>query len=130
MAKKILIVDDDMYIRDLYEEVVKEEGFEVDTANDGATALEKLKQGGYDLVLLDIMMPKLDGFGIMDELRKNPPAVKNGPFILLTNLDHGPLMQEALDKGAASFMIKADITPNDLVNEVKKHVNNDEQPTN
>ncbi len=122
MAKKLMVVDDDLYIRELYEEVLKDEGYTVDTASNGEEALNKLKLGGYDLVLLDIMMPKLDGLGIMDALNKTPPPVKNGPVILLTNLDHDPLIKDAMSKGAAAFIIKADITPADLLGQVKKYL--------
>ena len=122
MAKKLIVVDDDLYIRELYEEVLKDEGYTVDTASDGEDALNKLKLGGYDLVLLDIMMPKLDGLGVMDALTKAPPPVKNGPVILLTNLDHDPLIKDAMDRGAAAFIIKADITPADLLSQVKKYL--------
>ena len=120
MAKKILVVDDDLYIRELYEEVLKTEGYEVETAKDGEETLGRLQQGGYDLILLDIMMPKLDGLGVMDALKKTPPPVPNGPILLLTNLDHDPLIKDAMDKGASAFIIKADITPGDLVGQVKK----------
>ncbi|MGH7203818.1 MAG: response regulator transcription factor [Candidatus Levyibacteriota bacterium] len=120
MAKKILVVDDDLYIRELYEEVLKDEGYEIETAKDGKETLGKAQQGGYDLILLDIMMPKLDGLGVMDELKKNPPARPNGPILLLTNLDHDPLIKDAMSKGASAFIIKADITPADLIVQVKK----------
>jgi CheY-like chemotaxis protein len=120
MAKKILVVDDDLYIRELYEEVLKTEGYEVETAKDGEETLAKLQQGGYALVLLDIMMPKLDGLGVMESLKNNPPATPNGPILLLTNLDHDPLIRDAMNKGASAFIIKADITPGDLVAQVKK----------
>jgi CheY-like chemotaxis protein len=122
MAKKLIVIDDDMYIRELYEEVLKGEGFDVDTAVNGEDALNKLKLGGYDLILLDIMMPKIDGLGVMDTLRATPPPTPNGPILMLTNLDHEPLVQDALKKGAAAFLIKADITPEDLINEVKKYL--------
>jgi len=122
MAKKLIVVDDDLYIRELYEEILKDEGYTVDTASNGEDALNKLKQGGYDIVLLDIMMTKLDGLGVMDALNKTQPPVKNGPIILLTNLDHDPLIKDAMSKGASAFIIKADITPADLLSQVKKYL--------
>lgn len=120
MAKRILVVDDDLYIRELYEEILKDEQYTVETASNGEEALGKLQEGGFDLVLLDIMMPKLDGLGIMDALNSTPPWIKNGPFLILTNLDHEPLIKEAMKKGAEAFLIKADITPADLIAQVKK----------
>lgn len=122
MAKRIMVVDDDLYIRELYEEILKDEGYEVDSAVNGEEALNKLKNGGYDLILLDIMMPKLDGLGVMDGLKNLQPPVKNGPILLLTNLDHDPLIKDAMSRGAVAFIIKADITPPDLLSQVKKYL--------
>jgi CheY-like chemotaxis protein len=84
--------------------------------------LKKMKQGGYDLILLDVMMPTLDGIGVLEELKKNPPPQKNGPIILLTNLGFDPLVKTAKDKGVAAYLIKAELTPKDLVEMVKKMV--------
>lgn len=123
MAKRILIVDDDMYIRELYEEVLKDAGFDVDTAADGREGLSKMSAGGYDLILLDVMMPEIDGIGVLTEIQKNPPKQKNGPTILLTNLSHDPVIKQGISKGAASFLIKADITPDQLLEEAKKLIN-------
>lgn len=122
MAKRILFVDDDLYIRDIYEEVLKSEGYIVDTAINGEEGLTKLQQGGYDLVLLDVMMPTLDGIGVLEELQKNPPQQKNGPIILLTNLGFDPLAQTAKDKGVEAYIIKANLTPQDLVEKVRKTI--------
>ena len=122
MAKKVLVVDDDLYIRELYEEVLKDEGFTVDAAVDGEEGLKKLREGGYDLVLLDVMMPKLDGLGVLDGLKKEPPKVKNGPIILLTNLGHDPIIKDALSKGAKSYLIKADLTPDQLISKLKEQM--------
>ena len=119
MAKKVLVVYDDLYIRELYEEVLRDEGFTVESAVDGEEGLKKLQQGGYDLVLLDVMMPKLDGLGVLDGLQKNPPKEKNGAIVLLTNLGHDPIIKDALSKGAASYLIKADLTPDQLVEKLK-----------
>ena len=122
MARKIMVVDDDLYIRELYVEILKGEGYTVESAQNGEEAINKLKDGGYDLILLDIMMPKVDGLGVMDTLAKNPPPTKNGPILLLTNLDHGPLIKDAMSRGAAAFIVKADITPADLITQVKKYL--------
>jgi CheY-like chemotaxis protein len=120
MAKRILFVDDDLYIRDLYEEVLKEKGYNVDTAINGEEGLAKLQVGGYDLVLLDVMMPTLDGIGVLEELQKNPAKTPNGPIVLLTNLGLDPLIKSAKSKGVASYLVKSDLTPGDLVATVKK----------
>lgn len=123
MAKKILIVDDDVYLRDLYEEVLKGEGYEVTTAVDGEDGLAKLQQGGYDFTLLDVMMPKLDGLGVLKKLKETPTATPNGTIVLLTNLAQDPIVTEALQLGAKSYIIKADITPDQLIEKVKEYLN-------
>jgi CheY-like chemotaxis protein len=122
MNKRILVIDDDLYLRELYEEILKNAGYEIDTAIDGQEGIEKIKQDGYDLVLLDMMMPKIDGLGVLTQLSQTQPPPKNGPVILLTNLGHEPVIQEALQKGATAYLIKADITPDQLLEEVKKYL--------
>lgn len=120
--KRLLIVDDDPFIRDLYEEVFKAEGFEVTTAENGELGLSHLRQGGYDAVLLDIMMPKLDGLGVLTSLKENPPQIPNGPILLLTNLDHDPMVEKAKSEGAYTYILKADILPPQLVASVNQAI--------
>jgi len=122
MAQKILLVDDDMYIRELYEEIIKNAGYDVTACADGETALTTLTAGGYDLVLLDIMMPKLDGIGVLKTLKEKPPVVPNKKIILLTNLAHDPVLQEATSLGAAAYLIKADMTPDQLLAKIKEYL--------
>lgn len=122
MAQKILVVDDDLYLRDIYEETLKGEGFEVEIAINGEDGLNKLRQGGYALCLLDMMLPKVDGLGVLEGLTKQPPQTPNGPIIVLSNLSHDTLIDEAMQKGAASYVVKADMTPDLLLAEVKKQL--------
>lgn len=122
MNKRILVIDDDLYMRELYDEILKGAGYAVETAVDGKEGIEKLGRGGFDLTLLDMMMPKIDGLGVLNELTKNPPAVKNGPIILLSNLGHEHVIEEAKQKGASSYLIKADITPDQLLKAVEKYL--------
>lgn len=118
--KKILLVEDDIYTRDVYVEVLGDAGFEVISAQDGEEGLVKASQGGFDLILLDVMMPKLDGLGVLRNLSQKPPQSQNGPIILLTNLGHDPVIKEALSLGAKSYLIKSDLNPDQLVLAVKK----------
>lgn len=122
MDKKVLIVDDDQYIRELYEEVLRNEGCTVETAVDGLDGLQKLQQGGYDLVLLDVMMPHLDGLEVLEKLKADPNQVTNGPIIFVTNLSHDQVAKDALNKGAASYIIKTDYTPEQLVEFLQKYL--------
>ena len=70
MAKKLLIVDDEKNIRNVINEYAKFEGYETDEAEDGMEAVEKCRTGNYDLIIMDVMMPRLDGFSAVKEIRK------------------------------------------------------------
>lgn len=120
MKKRILVIDDDLYIREIYEEVLKKEGYEVESGQDGQEGLAKLQQGGYDLVLLDVRMPKLDGIAVLDALSQQPPQKPNGPIILLTNSITDPAMENVKEKGVTLTLVKADLIPPDLITHVKK----------
>lgn len=122
MLKKVLVVDDDQFLRELYEEVLKGEGYLVETAVDGDDGLSKLQRGGYDLILLDLMMPKRDGLGVLTALTQQPPQEKNGPLLLLTNLGYERVLQQALTIGASAFLNKADLTPDQLLENVRKYL--------
>jgi len=119
MAGRILVVDDDMYLRDLYQEILTQAGYEVSVAKDGEEGLQKLQEGGYHLVLLDMMMPKLDGMGVLNQLNETPPKNPNGKIVILTNLTSDPVVQQALSIGASKVLVKADLTPPQLLQEIK-----------
>ena len=122
MAKRILVVDDEQYIRDLYVEFFTNEGFEVDSAVDGVEGIQKLQVGGYHLVLLDVMMPQLDGVEVLEQLAKTPPKSPNGPIVILTNLTYEGVAKDALQKGAADYIVKADVNPGQLMEKLRKYL--------
>lgn len=119
MEKKILIVEDEKDIRDLYVEVLKDEKYEVDEAADGEVGLEKALSGKFDLLLLDIMLPKKDGLQILREIKKKP-ELSNLIVVLLTNLSTDTIIKEGFGLGATSYIIKSEMTPDQIINEVKK----------
>lgn len=120
MAQKILVVDDDQFIRELYETILKNAGYEVDLAVNGEEGLAKLQSGGYSLTLLDMRMPGLDGLGLLDSLKKTTLQVSNGPIILLTNAGVDEKATEGMQKGATAYLVKADMTPDQLLENIKK----------
>lgn len=122
--KHILIIEDDVYIRDLYAQVLSEAGYTIETAVDGEEGLVKAAAGGYDLILLDVMMPKLDGLGVLQGLQKSPPRTENGPIILLTNLAQNEVVQEALKTGAKDFLIKSELDPKEFLAKVESYLLN------
>ncbi|MBI4097889.1 MAG: response regulator [Candidatus Levybacteria bacterium] len=121
---RILVVEDEEYLRDLYQEVLSDQGYFVDTAKDGNEGLVKIKAGGWDLVMLDIILPGMDGIEIMRVMKTNPPQVPNKKVVFLTNLDKDKEMQEALALGDGYF-IKSQITPGNLVDQIKTYIINE-----
>lgn len=122
MAKKILLIEDDEFTRELYEDVFRNAGLELESAPDGEAGLAKAKEGGYDLILLDVMMPKLDGLGFLKGLKATPPKKPNGPILLLTNLAHDPVVKEALATGAKDYLVKAEFNPDELLEKIKAYL--------
>lgn len=118
--KKVLIVEDDQFIREMYNLILTKAGYEVTEALDGKVGLGMAQEGGYDVILLDLMMPNLDGLGFLEALRDTPPKKENGPIIVLSNLAYGDAKKKALDLGAADFLVKADLDPKDVRSAVAK----------
>ncbi|OGY37937.1 MAG: hypothetical protein A3E36_01550 [Candidatus Andersenbacteria bacterium RIFCSPHIGHO2_12_FULL_45_11b] len=117
---KILIVEDDQFIREMYNLVLTKAGHEVTEALDGKVGLSMAQEGGYDVILLDLMMPNLDGLGFLQGLKDNPPKKKNGNIIVLSNLAYSDAKQKAIDLGASNFLVKADLDPKDVRAAVEK----------
>ncbi len=122
-SKKILIVEDDQFLRDFYQELLTAEGYQIDVAPDGEIALEKLSKGGWDLVLLDIMLPKKDGLQILQDIKTNPPKASIGPVVVLTNLGHDTVINKAFVLGAGGYLIKSALNPDEVLKEVKSFLN-------
>lgn len=128
MEKKILVAEDDEFLRELYADVLRTEGYTVETAIDGEDALKKFSQGGWDLVLLDIIMPKLSGLDVVKKAKELPqPVASNKNIVFLTNLDKGEEIKEALLLGTG-YLIKSQITPGDLVKEVQLYLSQETTP--
>ena len=117
---RILVVEDETFLRDLYVEILTDEGFEVEAAADGAEGLKKIQMGGYDLILLDIVLPKMDGIEILKNIKANPPQNKNGAIVMLTNLGQEAVISEGVSLGVRGHIIKSDYTPDKLIAEVKQ----------
>lgn len=119
--QRILVVEDDLFLRELYTDILSGEGYSVDAVADGEAALEKMKVGGYSLVLLDIIMPKMDGLSVMRQLQNDKPQAPNKCVIFLTNLDKDEEIKTALQLGNG-YLIKSQITPGSLVKEIKVYL--------
>lgn len=117
-TKKILLVEDEDFIRELYVRQLSKEGFQVKSAVDGQSGLNMLKAETFDLLLLDIMLPGMNGLQLLREFKTQNP---NSPMItiLLTNLGQEAVIKEGFELGAQAYLIKASYTPDQVVNEVK-----------
>ena len=122
VTRNLLLVEDEIYIRDMYYRVLTEKGYLVEVAQDGQEALDKLMRPGimYDLVILDILLPKVDGISILRKIKAGDSPIKSTPVILLTNLGTESLIAEAISLGAEKYFIKADLPPKDIALEVDK----------
>jgi len=105
MAKRILVVDDDENILSLERTILEQKGFEVTTAGGGAEALELIGESDFDLVLLDVMMPEIDGFTVCRRI-KEEPRTKETPVIFLTAKGGGEALAEGFESGAIMYINK------------------------
>ena len=126
--KKILLVEDEDFIRDLYVRQLSKAGFQVKSAADGQIGLDMLKGETFDLLLLDIMLPGINGLQLLREFKTQNP---NSPMItiLLTNLGQEAVIKEGFELGAQAYLIKASYTPDQVVNEVRNALMGGQTPT-
>lgn len=120
MEKKslILLIEDDKMLCDMYSAKFSREGYEVHIAENGSVGVKMAKELKPDLILLDIIMPKMDGFAALKELRKKEET-KDIPVILLTNLGQEQDIKKGKELGADDYFIKANHTPTEIVEKVK-----------
>ena len=115
---KILIIEDDSFLSSLIVEKFMKLGFEVDSAMDGEAGLNKIINNKYDLVLLDMILPKMEGFKVLEEVKKNE-SLKNLPIIVASNLYYKNDIDKAVSLGAKDYIIKAYNSPENIVEKVK-----------
>ena len=116
--RKILIAEDDFFIRDIYSKVFSLSGYDVAVAVDGMDALEKIKAQPYDMVLLDIMMPRMTGIDVLKTVRSLEPPVKTIPIFIITNLGQQNVIEEAFKLGMDGYILKSQVTPQQIVDEI------------
>ena len=117
----ILIVEDDVFLADLYKTKFILEGFKVTVAYDGEKGWELALKTLPDIILLDLVLPKLSGFEILKELKRNNKT-RDIPVILLTNLSQKADVEKGLKLGADDYLIKAHFMPSEVVEKIKKLV--------
>lgn len=120
--KSILIIEDDPFLSQMYAVKLSSNGFNVDTAEDGEAGFKKLKDKKFDLVLLDLVLPKLDGFGLLKLIRKDQ-ELKTVKVVVFSNLGQKQEVERALGDGADEYIIKAHFTPTEVLTRVKEILN-------
>ncbi len=114
----VLLVEDEKMLADMYATKFTMEGFDTHTAYDGQAGLDMAQRIKPDIILLDIIMPKLDGFAVLKNLRQEPDTKKT-PVILLTNLGQDEDIKKGQKLGATDYFVKANHTPAEVVNKVR-----------
>ena len=120
---KVLIIEDDPFLLRMYAEKFEIEGFAVYVADDGQKGIRVAHKELPDIVLLDIILPKVTGFDVLKEL-KSSDETKNIPIILLTNLSQRDDIDRGMELGASDYLIKAHFMPSEVVDKVKQILNN------
>ncbi len=116
---KILLAEDDQFIRDIYTEVLKSAGFDTTTAIDGQDALTKIKKGGWDAVLIDNVMPVMTGVEVLKSLKKEEIHILAKYIILMTNTEETHELGDITGM-YDNYVLKSAITPADLIARIKK----------
>lgn len=119
--KKILLVEDDPFIVDIYASQLKGQGYAVDTAHDGEMALEKIKNNCPDLLLLDLILPKMDGWEVLKNLRQEA-RTKDLKVIVISNLDQKDNVENISHFGVIKYFLKIQTTPEDISKAVKETI--------
>jgi DNA-binding response OmpR family regulator len=115
--KMILLVEDDAFVSDIYQTKISSEGFDMMVAENGLEAIKRLEEKIPDLILLDIVMPYMDGIDTLKKI-KAEEKWKKIPIILLTNLSEKDKIKEALEIGATDYLIKSHFTPSEVISKV------------
>jgi len=119
MARKILLVEDDPFLIDIYTTKLKEAGFSVEVATDGEEGVRKAKEKPPSLIILDIVLPQIDGWEILKKIKEDK-NLKPIPVIILSNLGQKNEVERGMKLGAAKYLIKAHYTPSQVVEEIKE----------
>jgi len=119
MKKKILIIEDEKTLSFILAQQLAEEGFEVLEAIDGEEGLQKLKENKVDLILLDLLLPGIDGFEVLSIIKRNP-ELSQIPVIILSNFGEKEKIEKGLKLGAVDYLVKAHFTLDEIIAKIKK----------
>src|SRR4030042_1224805 len=119
MDKKILVIEDDKFLRELICQKLIKEGYQVVEAIDGEEGVKKIKEEKPNLVLLDLILPGIDGFEVLTKAKEDP-SLAEIPVIILSNLGQKEDVERGMKLGAVDYLIKAHFTPGEIIDKVKK----------
>lgn len=119
MAQKILVIEDDKFLRELIARKLREEDYEVAEAIDGEEGIRKIKEEEPALVLLDLILPGIDGFEVLNKM-KGDVQISQIPVIILSNLGQREDIEKGLKLGATDYLVKAHFTPAEIIDKIKK----------
>ena len=117
--KTILVIEDDKFLRELIVQKLLKQEFEVAEAVDGEQGLKKTKEGKPDLILLDLILPGIDGFEVLSEIKQDP-KLSSIPVIILSNLGQKDDIEKGLKLGAVDYLVKAHFTLKEIIEKIKK----------
>lgn len=122
MQKRVLLIEDDPFLIDVYETKLKKSGYKVEVVEKGDLAFEKIKSTNPNLILLDIVLPKMDGWEILKKIKKEEET-KNCKVVILSNLGQKEEVDKGLKMGAEKYFIKAHYTPEEIIKKIDKLLN-------
>lgn len=120
--KSVLIAEDESSLRDLYRSLLTQDGYAVEAVVNGEEAYAKVKDGKYDLLLLDILMPKMSGLELLERLQQEGKLGNIKNIVMLTNLSDDTKIAEALRYGIRGYMVKSNYTPDTFISEVRNYL--------
>ncbi|MBU4298698.1 response regulator [Patescibacteria group bacterium] len=118
MAKNILVIEDDKFLRELIVQKLIKEGYTVSEAIDGEEGIKKIRDEKPSLILLDLILPGIDGFEVLAKTKEDP-ALSPIPVIILSNLGQKEDVEKGLKLGAIDYLIKAHFTPGEIIEKIK-----------
>ena len=121
MAKNILLIEDEQLLIDLLQKKLKQDGYEIEVAKDGLEGMQKMREFKPDLILLDIVMPKMGGLEVMEEMAKDE-QLKNIPIIVTSNSGQPVELDRAQRLGARDWLVKTEFDPQEVVEKVIKQI--------
>lgn len=121
MEKKILIIEDEISLREVYTDMLRDADYTVDEAGDGEGALALVEAGDWDLLFLDIMLPKLDGTELLKKIKANE-LLKDKPVVIISNLESDEIVKNCMNQGAVEYLVKSNINPSTLVGVANKYL--------